>query len=163
MNNDDGAGVICLHAAYSAISGAAVSAKLATRCQQSGEPTTINAVLGPDNDPLTLSGVLLPEVTGGRLSLLALEQMADLGKAWPLIEGSGTIYGMFVIESLSQTKTEFFESGMPRRIEFTLTLKRVDESLSDMFGSLSDQLSNLQDSATSAIGNIKNTVGGLLQ
>lgn len=60
-------------------------------------------------------------------------------------------------------KNGIFESGMPRRIEFTLTLKRVDESLSDMFGSLSDQLSNLQDSATSAIGNIKNTVGGLLQ
>lgn len=112
--------------------------------------------LGPDNDSLTLSGVLLPEVTGGRLSLLALEQMAELGKAWPLIEGSGTIYGMFVIESLSQTKTEFFASGMPRRIEFTITLKRVDESLSDMFGSLSDQLSNLQDSAASAIGGLKN-------
>ncbi|MEH3401717.1 phage tail protein, partial [Enterobacter cloacae] len=62
-----------------------------------------------------------------------------------------------------QTKTEFFESGMPRRIEFSLSLKRVDESLSDMFGSLSDQLSNLQESATSAIGNMKNTVGGLLQ
>ncbi|HGY4576680.1 TPA: phage tail protein [Klebsiella variicola] len=119
--------------------------------------------LGPDNDSLTLSGVLLPEVTGGRLSLLVLEQMAELGKAWPLIEGSGTIYGMFVIEGLSQTKTEFFANGMPHRIEFTLTLKRVDESLSDMFGSLRDQLSNLQDSATSAIGNIKNTVGELLQ
>lgn len=119
--------------------------------------------LGPDNDSLTLSGVLLPEVTGGRLSLLALEQMAELGKAWPLIEGSGTIYGMFVIEGLSQTKAEFFRDGMPRRIEFTLTLKRVDESLTDMFGNLSDQLSNLQDSATSVIGNIKNTVGGLLQ
>ena len=118
---------------------------------------------GPDNDSLTLSGVLLPEVTGGRLSLLALELMAEQGKAWPLIEGSGTIYGMFVIESLSQTKTEFFASGMPRRIEFTITLKRVDESLSDLFGSLSDQLSNLQDSAASAVGGIKNTVGGLLQ
>jgi phage protein U len=42
--------------------------------------------------------------------LLALEQMAELGKAWPLIEGSGTIYGMFVIESLSQTKTEFLKA-----------------------------------------------------
>ena len=50
--------------------------------------------IGPDNDSLTLSGVLLPEVTGGRLSLLALEQMAELGKAWPLIEGSGTIYAV---------------------------------------------------------------------
>lgn len=133
----------------------------ATNSRVSRRPST--QFLGPDNDSLTLSGVLLPEVTGGRLSLLALELMAEQGKAWPLIEGSGTIYGMFVIESLNQTKTEFFESGMPRRIEFALTLKRVDESLSDMFGSLSDQLSNLQDSATSAIGNIKNTVGGLLQ
>ncbi|CHT03213.1 phage late control D family protein [Salmonella enterica subsp. enterica serovar Typhi] len=71
--------------------------------------------LGPDNDMLTLSGVLMPEITGGRLSLLALEQMAEQGKAWPLIEGSGTIYGMYVIEGLNQTKTEFFRDGMPRR------------------------------------------------
>lgn len=69
---------------------------------------------------------------------------------------------MFVIESLSQTKTEFFESGMPRRIEFMLTLKRIDYSLSDMFASLSDQLSNLQDTAASAIGKVKNMAGGLL-
>lgn len=118
--------------------------------------------LGPDNDMLTLSGVLMPEITGGRLSLLALEQMAEQGKAWPLIEGSGTIYGMYVIEGLNQTKTEFFRDGMPRRIEFTLLLKRVDESLSDMFGDLSAQLNNLQDTATSALSDISKTVGGLL-
>lgn len=76
-------------------------------------PTT--QFLGPDNDQLTLSGVLMPEVTGGRLSLLALELMAEQGKAWPLIEGGGTIYGMYVIESLSQTKTEFFASGEARK------------------------------------------------
>lgn len=118
--------------------------------------------LGPDNDTLTLSGVLLPEITGGRLSMLALEQMAELGKAWPLIEGSGTIYGMYVIEGLNQTKAEFFRDGMPRRIEFSLSLKRVDESLADMFGSISDQLGILQDTATSAIGSISGTVGGVL-
>ena len=107
--------------------------------------------LGPDNDMLTLSGVLMPEITGGRLSLLALEQMAEQG-----------IYGMYVIEGLNQTKTEFFRDGMPRRIEFTLSLKRVDESLSDMFGDLSAQLNNLQDTATSALSDISKTVGGLL-
>ncbi|MFL0003453.1 phage tail protein [Klebsiella variicola] len=124
-------------------------------------PTT--QFLGPDNDQLTLSGVLMPEVTGGRLSLLALELMAEQGKAWPLIEGGGTIYGMYVIESLNQTKAEFFVSGEARKIEFSLGLKRVDESLSEMFGSLSDQLSSLQDSAAAAVGNIRSTVGGLLQ
>ncbi len=86
----------------------------------------------------------------------------EQGKAWPLIEGSGTIYGMYVIEGLNQTKTEFFRDGMPRRIEFTLSLKRVDESLSDMFGDLSAQLNNLQDTATSALSDISKTVGGLL-
>lgn len=96
------------------------------------------------------------------MPLLALEQMAEQGKAWPLIEGSGTIYGMYVIEGLNQTKTEFFRDGMPRRIEFTLSLKRVDESLSDMFGDLSTQLNNLQDTATSALSDISKTVGGLL-
>lgn len=125
--------------------------------------------LGPDNDTVTLSGVLLPELTGGRLSLFALEQMAELGKAWPLLEGSGTIYGMFVVESLSQTKTEFFSNGACRRIEFTLTLKRVDESLGEMFGSLGEQLSSLQDTATSAVSSataavssVTKAVGGLL-
>ncbi|MGY0155929.1 phage tail protein [Edwardsiella tarda] len=119
--------------------------------------------VGPDNDLLMLSGVLLPEVTGGYLSLLALEQMAEMGKAWPLIEGSGTIYGMFVIEGLSQTKTDFFQNGVPRRIEFTLALKRVDTSLTGILGDLSEQLSNLRDTASAAITRIGKTVGGLLQ
>ncbi|WP_243078918.1 phage tail protein [Pantoea sp. MQR6] len=118
--------------------------------------------LGPDNDTVTLSGVLLPEITGGRLSLFALEQMAELGKSWPLIEGSGTIYGMFVVESLSQTKTEFFSNGACRRIEFSVTLKRVDESLGEMFGSLNEQLTSLKDSATQAASKLTSTVGGLL-
>ena len=98
----------------------------------------------------------LPEATK------PLEQMAEQGKAWPLIEGSGTIYGMYVIEGLNLTETEFFRDGMPRRIEFSLSLKRVDESLSDMFGDLSTQLNNLQDTATSALSDISKTVGGLL-
>lgn len=118
--------------------------------------------LGPDNDKLSLSGVLMPEVTGGSLSLLALELMAEQGKSWPLIEGSGTIYGMYVIESLSQTKTEFFNNGAARKIEFTIELKRVDESLSEMFGNLGDQLNTLRDTAAVTLGRIKNTVGGVL-
>lgn len=116
---------------------------------------------GPDTDTLTLSGVLLPELTGGRLSLYALEQIAELGRAWPLIEGSGTIYGMFVIESLSQTKAEFFSNGACRRIEFTLTLKRADESLGEMFGSLSGQLDAMKSAAAGVAGKVTAAVGGL--
>ncbi len=128
--HDDGTGIVRVYAAHPVPyqGAAAVSTQLATCGKQSVNRRPSTQFLGPDNDMLTLSGVLMPEITGGRLSLLALEQMAEQGKAWPLIEGSGTIYGMYVIEGLNQTKTEFFRDGMPRRIEFTPSLKRVDES-----------------------------------
>ncbi|WP_312679298.1 phage tail protein, partial [Escherichia coli] len=46
--------------------------------------------------------------------------------AWPLIEGTGSLHGWFVIESLNVTRSVFFRDGAARRIEFTLALKRVD-------------------------------------
>ncbi|MGO3395548.1 MAG: phage tail protein [Serratia proteamaculans] len=92
--------------------------------------------LGQDDETITLSGTLLPEFTGGTLSLEALRLMADTGLSWPLIEGTGFIYGMFVITSLSKTRTVFFKDGAARRIEFTLSLKRVDANLRHLMGDL---------------------------
>ncbi|MFS7385145.1 phage tail protein [Rahnella inusitata] len=114
--------------------------------------------LGVNEEKITLSGVLMPEITGGKLSLLALNLMADEGKAWPLLEGSGTIYGMFVVNSVSETHTEFFSNGAPRKIEFTLTLTRVDESLAAMFGDMKAQADGLLDQA----GGLTGQLGGLL-
>lgn len=92
--------------------------------------------LGQDDETIALSGTLLPEFTGGTLSLEALRLMADTGLSWPLIEGTGFIYGMFVITSLSKTRTVFFKDGAARRIEFTLSLKRVDDNLRHLMGDL---------------------------
>lgn len=85
---------------------------------------------------------------------LQKSMVAETGKGWPLIEGSGTIYGMFVISDLNRTKSEFFSDGAPRKIEFTITLKRVDESLSEMLGDLSGQLVQVKDTAIKAAGGI---------
>ena len=90
--------------------------------------------LGRGEDAITLPGVILPELAGSALSLDALRLMADTGKAWPMVEGSGRIYGLWVIESISETRTLFFRDGTPRRIEFTLNLKRIDDGLVDMLG-----------------------------
>lgn len=117
--------------------------------------------LGIEEEKITLSGELLPEITGGRLSLLMLEIMADQGKAWPLIEGTGTIYGVFVVNSISQTKTEFFSDGSARKISFTLTLTRVDASLSDTLGDLRQQAGQLLDSANTLAGQAQSAIGGL--
>ncbi|CNI46001.1 phage P2 GpU [Yersinia pseudotuberculosis] len=115
----------------------------------------ISQFLGPDEESITLSGVLYPELTGGKLSLMALQLMAETGKAWSLIEGNGAIHGMFVIESLERTKSIFFSDGSARKIEFTLSLKRTDESLKEMFGDLSQQFDDIASS-------VSNTAAGLL-
>ncbi|MGY2204581.1 phage tail protein [Pseudomonas tolaasii] len=90
--------------------------------------------VGRGDDTITLPGVILPELAGSTLSLDALRLMANTGKAWPMVEGSGRIYGLWVIDSLSETKTLFFRDGTPRRIEFTLTLKRTDDDRIDLLG-----------------------------
>lgn len=83
--------------------------------------------IGRGDEIITLSGVLYPEVTGGRISLAALEAMADEGKAWPLIEGTGWFYGLFVVEELATTASTFFPDGAARKIEFSLKLARTDD------------------------------------
>ncbi|MFJ5855382.1 phage tail protein [Enterobacter cancerogenus] len=94
---------------------------------------------GPDEEPVTLSGTLYPEVTGGDVSLAALRAMAYTGKAWPLIEGTGTVYGMFVITGLKQTRAEFFSDGKARKIDFVLSLKKVSDDLLENLTDYADQ------------------------
>ncbi|OZU14092.1 phage tail protein [Salmonella enterica subsp. enterica serovar Altendorf] len=108
--------------------------------------------LGVDEETITLSGELYPELTGGTLSLMTLQWMADTGKAWPLIEGTGFIYGMFVITSLSRTRTFFSPNGHASKIKFTLTLKRVDSNLKELFGDLGAQLEQIRDGITDTAG-----------
>lgn len=92
--------------------------------------------LGRGDDAITLPGVLVSGLTGTQVSLDVLRQMADTGKAWALIEGTGRIYGLWVIESMQETRTYFFKDGAARRIEFTLTLKRIDDGETDRLGAL---------------------------
>ena len=93
--------------------------------------------IGRGDDSISLPGIIFPELAGTTLSLDALRLMANTGKAWPMIEGTGRIYGLWVIESLSETKTVFFRDGTPRRIEFTLSLKRIDDDQLDLIGAAS--------------------------
>ncbi|HFE2536397.1 TPA: phage tail protein [Escherichia coli] len=85
--------------------------------------------IGADEEPFVLSGTLYPEISGGDVSLVMLETMAFSGRPWPLIEGTGRIYGMYVIEQITQNRTEFFKDGKAKKIDFTLNLKRVSEDI----------------------------------
>ncbi|CAJ0992305.1 hypothetical protein SODG_000084 [Sodalis praecaptivus] len=61
--------------------------------QTAGRPTKAvnrrsqSQFLGPKEENVTLSGVQLPEITRGRIALMALQKMAETGKAWSLMQG----------------------------------------------------------------------------
>ena len=83
--------------------------------------------VGPGDDTITLSGVLAPEFKGSTRTLLQLREMANSGKAWALVSGAGEVFGAWVIENLTETRTVLMDNGAPRRIEFELQLAAVDD------------------------------------
>lgn len=96
--------------------------------------------VGPGDDTITLSGTLYPEITGGKVTLSMLRYMAETGKAWPLIEGTGFFYGLYVIEDLSETGSVFFADGAARKIDFSVKLTRVDDDVPDIVGIVTNEL-----------------------
>lgn len=117
--------------------------------------------LGEGETARQLAGTLFPAITGGSVSLRTVEVMADQGRAWPLIDGTGNILGMYIVEKVSTTHTEFFSDGAARKIDFTLSLKRVDESMTAMFGDLNKQASEILDAAGNMADKLKGALGGL--
>lgn len=93
---------------------------------------------GKGDDTITLSGWIAPELTGSIYSLDALRLMADTGKSWILIQGTGRIYGSFVITNMTEGRTILAQDGAAGRIEFSLTLKRTDDSVLGMLNTLGD-------------------------
>lgn len=115
--------------------------------------------LGVGEEKITLSGELYPEITGGKLTLTAVRLMAEEGRAWPLLSGNGMIYGMYIINSVSETGAEFFTDGSPRKITFNLALTRVDESLAAIYGDLNKQVGELAGKARDAATKITSSLG----
>ncbi|MCF5931053.1 phage tail protein, partial [Xanthomonas perforans] len=60
-------------------------------------------------------------------SLDTLRQLAADGEPLPLVDGAGVVYGPYLLLSINETASLFFEDGTPRRIEFQLSLRRTDD------------------------------------
>ncbi|GLS27375.1 phage tail protein [Marinibactrum halimedae] len=85
--------------------------------------------IGPGDDTITLNGVMYPQYKGGPLQMSLMRLTASLGKALPLIDGNGFPHGRWIIESIQETRSVLFSNGAPRKIEFSLSLKKYHEDL----------------------------------
>ncbi|BDD79942.1 hypothetical protein [Burkholderia phage FLC10] len=85
---------------------------------------------GAGDDAITLTGWFATNQGIGKLSsVTTLRNMGDDGEAYVLVDGAGNVYGAFVIEGLDEGQTLHASNGLPRRVEFTLNLMRVDDGL----------------------------------
>ena len=83
--------------------------------------------VGPGDESIHISGVLIPTLIGRAASLDELREMAHTGQAWALVAGTGVVLGAYVIEHMDETGTYHIDNGAAQRIEFSLQLKRVDD------------------------------------
>lgn len=79
---------------------------------------------GPGSDTITLTGVIYPEFRGGLGQLNKMRNIAGAGRPLLLVSGTGSILGRWVIEKIDEGQTVFAASGMPRKQEFTLQLRK---------------------------------------
>ena len=89
--------------------------------------------IGPGDDSIGLNGTIYPQYKGGPMQLSMLRLAAGLGVAWPLVDPGGYNLGRWLIESVQEDRSELFADGTPRKITFSLSLKRYNEDLMALF------------------------------
>ncbi len=82
---------------------------------------------GFGEETISLSGLMLPDFSGGLIQLDAMRESAALGEPLILINGNGFVLGKWCITKISNTNSTFWANGMPRKIEFSMDLKAYGE------------------------------------
>ena len=84
--------------------------------------------MGAGEDTVTLPGLIYEEYgLGSRFALDEVASMADTGQGFVLMDGSGYLYGVYVINSIDETKSVLLDNGVPRKVDYTLKLSRTDD------------------------------------
>lgn len=92
---------------------------------------------GPKSETITIKGALFPEEFGGMGSLSRIRQAAIAGTPLPLVIMTGDIIGtLWVIETVSDDQSFILASGLPRKDEYQIGLKRYAGGLSAVTSAL---------------------------
>ncbi len=93
-----------------------------------GQKPLLQAI-GHGSDRIDLDGVIYPHFRGGLGQINAMRDSASKQEPLMLINGLGEVLGRFVITQIEETQNTFLPDGMPRKIEFRLSLERYGEDL----------------------------------
>jgi hypothetical protein len=79
--------------------------------------------VGPGEDCITMSGVIYPAFRGGVGQLAAMRAEADKGEPLNLVDGTGQLWGQYVITEVREGQSVFFSNGAFRCQNFDITLQ----------------------------------------
>ena len=81
---------------------------------------------GRDCERIRLPGVIYPEWRGGHQQVEQMRLQAERGQPLLMVDGRGRVLGDWVIERVDEQQSVFAHQGMPRKIEFSLQLRRFE-------------------------------------
>jgi hypothetical protein len=79
--------------------------------------------VGPGEDSVTMNGIIYPHFRGGLKQIEAMRAEADKGKPLNLVDGTGQLWGQYVITEVREGQATFFSNGAPRSQTFDITLQ----------------------------------------
>lgn len=79
--------------------------------------------VGVGAESISLSGKIYPHFRGGLDQIEEMRAEADKGEALTLVDGQGTNLGQWVIKSISDTQKRYTGPGIPRCIDFSVSLQ----------------------------------------
>lgn len=80
--------------------------------------------LGGESDRVKIEGVVFPEEFGGLGSLEGVRSAARDGSVLPLVTLGGNVFGMYVIERVTEDQRYHDATGRPRKDVYMIGLKR---------------------------------------
>jgi phage protein U len=83
--------------------------------------------IGPGEETISLDGDIYPTYKGGLGQLDSMREMAGTGTPMLLVDGLGRILRKWVITQIEEDQGTFLEAGIPRKVSFTMSLKRYGE------------------------------------
>jgi phage protein U len=81
--------------------------------------------IGPGDETITLTGVTALGINDADTAFGELETMMASGRAWPLVDGQGKVWGDYIILGLDRQGSLFKRGGVPTKTGWTINLSRV--------------------------------------
>ena len=89
--------------------------------------TPAQQYLGPGEETIDLDGGIYPHWQGGLGQIDAMKAEANKGEPLHLVDGLGFIWGKYCIKRISESQSAFLANGLPRKIEFEMSLVAYGE------------------------------------